>query len=438
MAFDETSSLVWEPTWTSLDSTDSLVASYSIDRGRVYEMDQTDGGRATVEILDRHGLLDPTNPGGPHYNKIEPLVQCRLRSWNPVTATMQTRFRGWISDWNYDFSPSQQVNRLRLELTDLFEILGAIDMIPYPAFGDNPVTNGHPDSAGQVFYLGVDVQDRINRLLDDSGIPAGYRVVFSGNVSIYGTLYSVGETPLSAIQEAADAEWPGVSNVYVDRFGRIVFHGREAKFDPAGVLAGTAPGVWDWHHWQAGDGAAVQADLGAVAQLREFGFNRGVSKIINSAVAYPVGVTDAVVNTQLVTDMASIAKYGRRSWTAQNLLTRGGLADSSSDLVETKRFATYYVANYKAPRNRIDGIGFRTIRPGNPGAAITWQLLTEVDVSDRVDITVSSPGGGGFTLDPYYVEGVHETVQPLNPDYDSITLNLDLSPKAYFDVDPFP
>jgi len=429
---------VWAPTWTSLDTTDNLVVSYTIDRGRVFEMDQTDGGRATVEILDRDGVLDPTNPGGPHFGLIEPLLQCRLQSWNPVTATMQPRFRGWVSDWTYDFDPGQQVNRLRLELTDIFEVLGAIDMLPYPIFGDDPVTNDHPDSAGQVYYNGVDVQDRITRLLADSGIPDGFSVVFTGNVSIWASIYSVGETPLAAIQEAADAEWPGVSNVYPDRFGRIVFHGREAKFDPAGVLAGVDSSVWDWHHWQAGDGAAVAADLGAVAQLRSFGYTRGVSKIINSAIAYPVGATDAQIAAQIVTDSTSIARYGRRSWSAQNLLTRASLADGSDAFVETQRFAQYYVDNFKQPRDRVDGVAFRSIQLGAPGANVTWQLLTEIDISDRVDLTVSSPGGGGFTAVPYYVEGIHETVRPLNPEMDSVTVELDLSPTAYFDSDPFP
>lgn len=432
IAFDD-DALVWSPTWTSLDTVNSLVASYTIDRGRVYELDQTDGGRATVQITDRDGLLDPTNPAGPHYGQIEPLLQCRLRSWNPVLETMQSRFRGWVSDWNYEFDPSQQMNRLTLELTDLFEILGAIDMIP-GHYGTTPPA----DSSGQVFYGVQNMDDRIFAILADAGIPSGFYVVFSGNVKLRATVYSPGETPLGAIQEAVDAEFPGVSNAFTDRLGRLAVHGRLAKFDPVGVASGAAPGAWDWHHWQAGDGAAVQADLGSVAQLREFTFTRGVSKIINSALAAPDGIDDDDLAGQVVRDATSIGRYGTRSWSAQNLLTVEGLLDGSTDLEETKRFATYYVDNYKTPRNRVDGIGFRTIRPDADGGAITWRLLTEIDISDQLDVTVGSPGGGGFTVDPYFVEGVHETVRPLNPDMDNITLTLDLSPKAYFDTNPFP
>jgi hypothetical protein len=119
-------------------------------------------------------------------------------------------------------------------------------------------------------------------------------------------------------------------------------------------------------------------------------------------------------------------------------LTRASLADGSDAFVETHRFAQYYVDNFKQPRDRVDGVAFRSIQLGAPGANITWQLLTEIDISDRVDLTVASPGGGGFTGVPYYVEGIHETVRPLNPAMDSVTVELDLSPTAYFDSDPFP
>ena len=30
------------------------------------------------------------------------------------------------------------------------------------------------------------------------------------------------------------------------------------------------------------------------------------------------------------------------------------------------------------------------------GAAANWALLSEVDINDRVTITIGSPGGGGF------------------------------------------
>jgi hypothetical protein len=442
IAFDDPT-LEPSPAWTRIDSHPHLVTSYTIDRGRQYELDRTDTGRATVQVADPTGILDPTNPFGPfwddtlHDTKIRPLLQATLGRWNPVTETWHTRYRGFIEEMDYDFDPSQQVNRLTVTLVDIFEILSAIEMVP-GSFGDTPPEG----SEGQIFFDNAQMGDRMKAVLDDAGIPPAFYVVFTGNVWLFETTFSPAESAMDVIQQAADAEFPGVSNVYTDRLGRLVAHGRLAKFDPAGVLAGDGvPDVWDWHHWQAGDGEAVNADPANWAQLRQFAFNRGLSKIINQALATPINIADEDVAAQTVQDTDSIALYGIRSWSAQNLLTQRGIlpvGTGTTALEETRYFATYYVDNMATPKNRVTTCGFRTMAPYQVGAAETWRLLSLVDISDQVDITVGSPGGGGFILEPYYVEGIHEQVQPLGETYDDVTLTLDLSPKAFYDTNPFP
>lgn len=444
LAFDDTL-FEWDPDWTAIDQAHpNLVTSYTVDRGRAYELERTEGGRATVELIDPNGILDPTNSGGPYYGKIDPLVQVALCRWDPMEEEWQTRFRGWISDLSYDFDPSQKFNRLTLELVDIFELLGAIDM-QLGEFGDTPPAT----NTGTVFFENGPMDARIVQALGNAGIPADYYVVFSGNVLLSQSVYSPGETPLTVIQEAAEAEWSGVASVYTDRHGRLNAHGRYARFDPAAVIAGGGEADrWDFHQWSAGDLAAVQATLGAVAQLRQFSFNRGVSKIINHATAYPQWIhdgavyrqiTDAEIAGQTVQDLTSIGRYGIRSWSAPNLQVEQDLVDDADALTTTHRVAEYYVANMAQPRDRITRVGFRSVRPGRDGSSITWKLLSRVDISDQIDVTVGSPGGGGFNAVDYYVEGVHETARALNPDYDDVTVTLDLSPIAYFDdVDMFP
>lgn len=392
-----------------------------------------------MEIADPDGILDPTNLSGPFASggttKIRPLLQAAIARYNPVAEEWQTRFRGFIEEYDYSFDPSQQVNRLTVSLVDIFEILAAIEMYPPDsAFGDPPPA----DSVGQVFFDNANCDDRILQVLSNAGIPLDYHVIFTGNVYLFEAVYSPGENVLTVIQEAADAEFPGVSNVYVDRFGRLCFHGRLAKFDPEGTAASAGSAQWDFITWKIGDGAAVQADPVGTAHLRQFAFNRGLAKVINSALATPLNIADADVAGQLVKDTTSIGLYGIRSWSAQNLLTKTGLLDGSTANVETKRFATYYVDNYKTPRNRITSLGLRSMRPGQSGATKTWELLSKIDVADAVEVTVGSPGGGGFSSVPYFVEGVHEISQPLNALYDDVTLTLDLSPRAHFDTNPFP
>ena len=428
-----------DPTWVRLDdpANPTLVASYQIDRGRPNETQRTDGSSATVVISDRHGLLDPSNELGPYHGEIEPLVQAAIARWNPVAAEWDTRFRGFVAEYDYTFDPSQQVNQLTLTLVDLFEILQAIEMQP-GQFGATPPTG----SEGQIFYedtvTGAD--DRVVALLDDGGIPAAFWVVFSLNVDVHETTYSPGETLLSAIQEATDAELPETANAYVDRLGRLAVHGRVAKFDPGSVAVGAGDTVWDWHEWHAGDGAAVAVDPSTVAQLRQFAFNRGRSFVVNSSLAYPIGASDTAIAAQTdstTNDPTSIGKYGFRSWTMPNLITKRGVADGSSDLEETKRFAQYKTQNYKQPRDRITTLAFRPLRPDDERAPVLHRLLGKVDVADQIDVTVASPGGGGFdTENVWFVEGIHETVSgrlrdgvdPGDEGYDNVTLTLDVSP----------
>lgn len=437
IAFD-TPTLTWTPAeWTRLD-TGGRVASFTIDRGRTYELDQTDTGRATVEINDRDGLLNPVNPAGPYYGLLEPLLQVLLQRYNPVTDTWHTRFRGFISDYDYVYDPSQQVTRLVLSLVDLFEVLSMIQM-EVGAFG-----NPSPPSVSedQVWFATAAMDDRVFTVLDQASIPADYYVVFTGNVDVQPTVYSPGEPVLTAVQEAATAEFPGVSNVYVDRLGRLAVHGRLARFNPEDTSAGASVGAWFWTSWRAGDAEEAAATPGT-ARIKEFAFNRGLSKIINQALATPMRpskqLTQAQRAAQLVDDAPSQAKYGIRSWSAEDLLTQHGyFGTGTTALQETRKFGEYYVENYKEPKNRITQIGFRTVRPGTLGATPTWELLCELDITDELNVTVSGAGAWyGFNNDLHFVEGIHEQSQPLNPTYDDVTMTLDLSPRSFFSEDPW-
>lgn len=449
VGFDDVS-LAWDVAWTHLDQEHpNLITSYQIDRGRQFELDRTDGGRASVEVIDADGILDPTNPAGPYYGKLEPLLPARLGRRNPVTGEWFDRFRGFIEEFDYTIDPNQRVGRLTLSLIDIYEILASIDMQlgpeDPPAFGDPPPA-AH---AGNLFFAGapsspeIKMQQRIEELLGVNGVGLDERwsVVFSGNVYLWATVYSPGESVMTVIQEAADAEFPGVSNVYPDRHGRLCVHGRLAKFDPEGVEAGVADSsIWDFREFTVGDAEAVAAAPAITAQIRRFAYNRGLSKIINDASAWPwrpeaQELSPAQLAGQTIRDSPSILQRGFRSWTAQNLLTYKTVPPNPvDDLTETKRFARYYVDNYRQPRDRVTEIAFRSMRPGAPGAEATWNLLSRVDIADSATLTMHGPlgGEGVFDGERFFVEGIHEEARPLNADYDDVTVSLDLSPRAYY------
>jgi len=194
---------------------------------------------------------------------------------------------------------------------------------------------------------------------------------------------------------------------------------------------------WDYREWRVGDGQAVTASPTDTVQVRQFAFNRSLSRLINSASATPAGIDDDDIVGQLVVDPTSIGFYGTRSWSADGLLTAGSLIDSAGDLTETRRFSQWIVANYATPQDRISNIAFRSLRPEDPRAAALWQFLLSVDIGDSVDVHVATRTGGFDTV-WYFVEGIHEDVHPLQPGYDDVTLTLDLSPRSYYDINPWP
>ena len=151
----------------------------------------------------------------------------------------------------------------------------------------------------------------------------------------------------------------------------------------------------------------------------------------------------------MIQSVPSKELYGIRNWAAQDLIVKEGVTDgfvgelgaaNLSAWKETKRYADYYVRNYQAPHNRVTEIGFRSMPKGvtwSQAATDTWALMSEIDINDRVAITLGSPGGGGFDGKQFFVEGVHEVYRPAGPDLDDVTLNLDLSPADYFADSPF-
>ena len=419
------------PLWTRLDDPAGpfTVSGFSIDRGRSYELDKSGTGTASVTIIDRNASFDPTNASGPFAGKLNPMKQAAIGLRNPVTGAWSTIFRGFVSRWGYDLYQTEDYNVVTLELVDGMDVLANAEMLPGQGFalewGDfafNP-----PGQDGDIwFYQDDQVAYRINQVLDQAGWPTGMREVFSGNVSMQESVYSYRTPALQVIQDAADAEFPGVANFYFQKNGYATFHGRQARFRPA---------VVQYHisTWKAGDIAAVTADP-TRALIFDLEYDRDKEKIINSALSTPKGMNDAFVSGQRVEDAASISTYGARSISFDNLLTAGGYAPVTTAEVETAKFATYYVTNYASPRTRVNTITFKRVGPGDQYATRLWALMCGVDISDIIDLKTTHAGGGGFN-EQFYVEGLHYTATPLSIDYVDVELTLDVSPKSHYDVE---
>jgi len=243
LAFDD-ATLEPFPTWTRIDG---YVQEWSIDRGRQYELDKTDTGTARLKLIDLDGVFHPLNSSSPYYGKTNPMIQAAIALQNPVTGEWATLFRGFVEAWNYDTDVSENFTTVELTLVDALDVLAAVEVLP-----TIDIQFGHVAPAiseGDVFYVEDTVQNRIYKALDDAGWPRELSTIFSGNVRVRDTVYAPRSQILTVIQDAADAEFPGVANLYVSKEGVVTFHGRLARFNPTDAQYGI-------DSWDLGDQGA--------------------------------------------------------------------------------------------------------------------------------------------------------------------------------------
>jgi hypothetical protein len=317
-----------------------------------------------------------------------------------------------------------------LHCVGIFDYLGGCKMLPG--------VFGHPLPAGMkgvIFYEDGRVDDRIFLLLDDAKITSEMRVVFTGNVNVNETLYDPDDVILQGVRDAADAEFPGVANFYEDRYGRAAFHGRFARFDPEGTEAGGAN--WDFVRWSA----ATREDVaGAVAQIREFAFNRPRARIINSYLAWPradengVEFDRALIPGMLKTDAASITAYGHRGGEAPDLIIKQNFNNLNTGAQECELFADFYVQNYHTIRKAIQQVTLTTVHPADARAAATWDLMCRADISDAIALTVDEAGIAG---ESFFIDGIAVECRPLEPEYDLVRVTPNLTPASYYGTNVF-
>lgn len=414
--------LVAEPTWTRFDNlTNARSPGFDCESGRQSELDITDTGTARVYFNDRTGDLDDDALIG---------KQIMLQIHDPVADAWSPRWRGHIDDINHDLHPAiEALATVQFECVDVFDYLGGARFVP--GMGDT-LPGG---MAGVVFYDNENVDDRIIALLTDANIASTMRVVFTGNIDVNETLYDFDNVILQGLRDAADAEFPGVANVYVDRFGRVAFHGRFARFDPEGVESGGAN--WDFTRWDA----ATREDVTTgVAQIREFSFNRPRDRIINSYVAWPrddetgVAFPQSSVDALVQTDATSISNYGYRGRDAPDLIIRSNINNANTGADECELFGQFYIQNYAVPRKSVQRVRFSSVEPTDARAAATWALMSGCDISDAINLTVDE---AGLADTPFFIDGLSVSCRALNPSYDLVEVTPNLTPASYYGTDVF-
>jgi hypothetical protein len=413
------------------------VSAWTIDRGRTYELDKTQAGTSTFTLIDTTGRFDPTNTSSPYYGNIGPMRQFKLSVVNPVNQQNIDLFTGYIEAWNYSMDTAEKMMTIEVDAVDGFEPLSRAEL--------------PPDSTGTT-VLGGDAtgsacQTRIIYLLNTYygwngstafGWPTYLRKINTGNVTLMQTVYNPGTSLLSAIQDTADAEFPGVANVFMNKAGQVTFYGRQPRFNPTGFPQ-------DVTFWTVGDKNAVNTFGGA--PIHDIAWNLDQKNLINAAQAWPEGIAQSAIASQLYVSPSSILAYGNRLQTMPNLQTGGSDAfatpASLTAAQECQLFSWYYAYNYNKPVQRISKLEFVTEDPTTTSGAALWNFMLGVEIGDILTVSTTNPGGGGFgkqtdgfAVDQFFVEGIHYQAVPLQGGFPQITMNLDVSPRAWFGTWP--
>jgi hypothetical protein len=456
IAFDD-GPLEPNPTWTRIDAPggdfpDQFVAGFDTQNGKQTLLAQTDTGTGTVYINDhKYGLFDPRNASSPFYESLDG-KQILLQVFNPVLETWEPQFAGVLDGATYAMN-NTAVNENGQPLNASIQ-LNAVDVMDYCAgFGLTPGLAGdRPPNGGEdgVWYAATtgEVRDRLIQIATDIGLDITQYVFFSGNVALQTAKYDADEAALIAFRDCADAELPFIAqSFYVDRFGRLCFHGRYGRFEPDGVSAAAGPDRWIFNRFALGDGKAVRDD-GRI-QMRVLEFARARGNIVNVAVCSPQGMNQNQMPNQVFSDTTSIDDFGHYAAPSmENLLTADPITDNLNGHptwtrnTECLKYAELIVKNMKDPREAITRLQVKTVDPLDSRAEGVWGCLTAADVNDIVNTKIGYPAGTGFTGsspdDDHYVEGRQLRVRPLDsstisslPGYDYVELDLSVSPAVW-------
>lgn len=401
-------------TWERIDTPgDSFVVNWRSHRGRPSEFAKIEGGDAALTLQNRSGTFDPTNPLGPYYTLLDPMKQAKINFQHPIRDTYHDIFSGYTENYG-DTRIGPRGAESILTLSDGFEPLNQAHL--------TPGTSG-------IFYAVQHVDDRIKAVLGDVGWDADFTRIATGNVHCQQMTYDPGTGGLEAIQEAADSEFPGIGNFFNDKSGYAAFSGRGIRFDPDSYP--------EWvTRWRVGDAASCALDptLLPIFDIRTV---FGKTALYNEVTCAFRNATPSAIASNRVVDGFSIGKYGRRSLSLLDLIVLDGSTTGNSALLECRDFSNYYVNNFALPRTRISSIEFHgqmddgMTAPGGESGNL-WDFILNVEINHIVEVFTVHPGGGGMEGVEFIVEGITNNVSRLNDKVPRWTMNLDLSPAAYF------
>ena len=442
------------PTWNS--NLDRDAVSIQIDRGRNYLLSKTQTGTMTISFYSTTGKYDPTNANGPFYQEIGPMRSVNYQLQNPVDNSFHSLFTGFTNAWQFTYpaTPSEVIMESAVSCVDGFDPLSRAEFVPDPS---NVTTFAAIATSATHGAIAVRIAAMLYQFsgsppyYNSQAYPTDTAAIFSGNVNILSAVYNPQTSILTGLQDAADAEIPFVSNLFMDKFGNVAFRGRATRFTPEQFSTFSTPTISQpISFWNVGDANACATwptnppgspTTQAMAPFSNYEWDIDETNLVNVCQCYPGSDTvTSTINQQMVTNPLSIQKNGPRNLSIPNLYTGSSPAITSDPFQnppgltpnqECLLYADSFVNNLGTAKERISTLTFQTQNPGTTQGNQWWKMVTGIELGDVLIMYTTNPGGGGFQAEQFFVEGLHYTITP-GGQYPQITMTVDVSPRSWF------
>lgn len=259
------------------------VRSYSISRGRNNIFNAFPAGQVRVEFNNHDRAFDPLYASSPYAGNIIPRREIR------ITAAGIVQFSGWIDDWNLSYTPDGN---------------SVVDAVAYDAMSI---------LSKQTLALGTPTSQltgaRVDSILDDIEWSSQLRDLDTGAATLGTQVIADNTNAINYLQNVANSE-PGL--LFVGKTGKVTFRDRRAVATSADLL-----------------------DFGGTAiPFQNLEVIYGSEKLFNEVV---LARTDGGTATAI--DSQSIADYGLRNLTQNELLLNDDLDLAELALVLAQRFS---------------------------------------------------------------------------------------------------
>ena len=339
---------------TFVDITE-YVRSASTTRGRSRSTDHFQTGSLTLQLSNRDDRFSPLNLAGPYVlggiTQIRPGVPFKITAtWASVEYPI---FYGYADAWDDSYVGMGKDGITTVTIVDALSVLANFDGLAVASVG-----------AGEL------ASTRISRIALNAG--------FTGTQILDPGVYTMQATTLSsnALTEAGLTADSDGGYVHADATGALVFLSQthtttRARSASSQFTFGTGVGAVRYQ----------QADPTYDATL-----------IYNTVSLTRVGGT-----TQTVSDATSVARYGSRTYRRADFIC-------STD-TQVAALAAVFLARYKEPEYLISSLTCQ----GAANPAVSWPLILNVQLRDRVTVTITAPGGTAISLQ-CYVDGITNNI----------------------------